>query len=172
MRSGRNSRAVDDGVQIGSVDVQFLVSRKVQHAADDRIGAPHCRRHVIEQLPHRRFAVLESLRQELDAGQDRHQRVLDLMRDAGGHSADRLQLLRLDHLELHRPQLLERIAQPGLGLRALGDVLAGRHDADHRTAGVLHDVGTKVYRKHGPVAPDVGRLAAAARDLYELVLFS
>ena len=91
------------------------------------------------------------------------------MRDAGGHSADRLQLLRLDHLELHRPQLLERTTQPGFRLRALGDVLAGRHDADHRTAGVLHDVGTKVYRKHGPVAPDVGRLVAPARDILELV---
>ena len=101
-------------------EIEPLVSRIIQHPADDLVGPMHRLRHVLEELSRRLVGISEAFRQHLDAGQDHHERVLDLVGHSGGHPAKRVELLRLDQLQLRGPEfglVSSNLAEPARAQR-------------------------------------------------------
>src|SRR5215207_4795832 len=88
---------------------------------------PRLQRHQFRRLllirrsrADRIFKLIDELYRERGEVVDEVQRVLDLVRDAGGQLAKRGELLGLDQPLLRRPELLERFRQfPGAGLYVL-----------------------------------------------------
>src|SRR3954469_10399071 len=131
---------LDDGVEVRRPPLPGSLARMQQHVLDDRIGALAVLNHLFQvALQHlgqlldlfpdavAESGRLEGLAQLVDElGRERGevvdevQRVLDLVRDAGGELAERGELLRLDEAVLRSLQLGERLGQL---LRARLDVL-------------------------------------------------
>ena len=137
---GEVQRLLDQRVEIDRPALAGAAARMLQHALDDAVGALAVLGDLVEVAgqhldrlvdlgalcPRRASAMrrrggLLQLVEQLDrqAGEvvDEVQRVLDLVRDAGGELAERGHLLGLDQVGLGRLELLQR------GLR-----LAGSHD--------------------------------------------
>ncbi len=80
--------------------------------------------------------ISEAFRQHLDAGQNHHERILDLVGHSGGHPAKRVELLRLDQLQLRDPELglvLPNLAEPA-GAQRNRDVRGDNKQDDKRAA--------------------------------------
>ena len=81
-------------------DVAFVVRGKLHHAANDGVRPAGGVVHLVEDHLHICAGVAKGVLQKVHAEDDRLQRVLHLMSDAAGKSADRFELLGLDQLHL------------------------------------------------------------------------
>src|SRR5262245_15925869 len=104
-----------------------------EDAVDERAAALAGGHHAVQVAAQAR-ALLRIAHRHLAVAEDRAEDIVEVVRDAAGERADRLQALRAAQLLLHLAQLL-------LGLLPLRDVL---HEADH-ARGVAHGV-----EKHAP----------------------
>ena len=114
-RSGRST-----GSQI-----EFLAARKGEHALRQRRAALRAADGIVDQASdwgHRAHALAS----EFEAAEDRHQQVVEIVRDAAGELADGIHLLRLE-------QRLARLLQRALRLPPLGDVARDLGEADRRS---------------------------------------
>ena len=139
-----------------------------------------------------RRGILQLVQQfDREAGEvvDEIERVFDLVRDAGGHLAERRHLLRMDQARLRDLQLAQcrlggvsRRADGFLGALALGDVGIDQHKAAarHRVAAHLDDpaVGPRALEAHLPSGVfdgaaqlrfEIGRVLAAVSEIAEIL---
>ena len=113
------------------VNLEALRPRVGEKRADRRVQALRLAQHDVHQLL-LLAAERQLLAQDLDRARHRRQRVADLVRDAGGHLADRREPLlnRRVALELlDRGDVLEGEQQPGASARRL-QVRRGQADLD------------------------------------------
>ena len=167
---GEVQRLIDQGVEIDLATLARDPARMLQHRFDDVVGAlavlgdlveiagQHLDRLVdlgarvlVERGDARRGALLQLVEQlDRQPGEvvDEIERVLDLVRDAGGQLAERGHLLGLDQARLHRLQFGKRLlggvaggADFGFGALALGHVAIDQHQpaARHRIDPHLDD---------------------------------
>ena len=150
-------------------------ARMQQHVLDDRIGALAVLHHLVEIALQacsisssislarrcrrsRRSQRLAQLVDQLDRERreivDEVQRVLDLVRDAGGQLAERGELLGLDQTVLRGSELLERFRQfPGAGLDVLEQ--ARVLDREHGLSGEgLEEVDRRARKRARLLAAD------------------
>ena len=142
---------LDERVQIGRLPVAAAAARVLQHASNNAVGAttvfddllqisgqhPDCLDNLgcvcrVERADCLRRSLLQLVQQlDRETGEvvDEIERVLDLVRDAGGQLAERRHLLRMDQARLRRLQLAQRRlgcvsrrANGFLGTLPLGDV--------------------------------------------------
>ena len=125
---GEVQALLDDRVDVARPVLAGALARVEQHVLDDRVGPLAVLRHLVEvafqhcptarRSPPSVFAVesralsdssqlIDQLRRERREVVDEVQRVLDLMRDAGGELAERGKLFGLDKPVLRCLQLLE-----------------------------------------------------------------
>src|ERR1700730_2725202 len=120
---------------------------------------------------------------------DEIERVLDLMRDAGGQLAECSHFLRLDQTGLCRLQIAQRrlgrvsrCANRLLGMLSLGDVAVDKHEAatGHRIAAHLDDptVWPRPFEAHfaagifegaAQLRFEIGRVLAAVSEIAEIL---
>ena len=122
----QRERVLDDVMDVLTRALQWSRTSIIQKDVDDVAGAMDGFFHVLNQLG---FVLVFGLAvQEIVRPQtQRHERVLDLVRDAGGQPADGFHLRRFDELELSPLQFCMRgsdiaqgVTEFFLGLTALG----------------------------------------------------
>jgi hypothetical protein len=80
------------GAHVHGFGIECLAARKGQHALGERGAALGARDGVVDE-PHELGLVGQALAQQLQAAEDRHEQVVEVMGDAAGQLADRLHLL-------------------------------------------------------------------------------
>ena len=119
----QRERLADDLVQVDHRARGVALARERQQVADDLRGALRLAQDGLEAAL--RLLVDRSLREPLGPGQDRRERVVQLVRDAGDRLAERGELFRLQQLVI---QIARLILEP----LALADVAHQRLDAGRR----------------------------------------
>ncbi len=99
-------RLLDDAAQIDRLELVGALAGEVEQRADDVLDLEPGLLDQPEPVVRLR-AGLDLLEQELDQAEDREQRVVDLVRDAGREFADRGELAALHHLLLEAAALGE-----------------------------------------------------------------
>ena len=152
---GEIEALLDERIDVRKPALAGPRARVQQHVLDDRIGALAVLHHLAEVagkqrhqfrrlllIGRRRADRILQLIDELDRKRgevvDEVQRVLDLVRDAGGQLAKRGELLGLDQPLLRGPELLERFRQfPGARFDVLEQarVLDGKRRIEPRRSG-------------------------------------
>ena len=98
---------------------QLLTPRESEHALGQRRAALGALDRAVDQAQQRRI-VGQSFAQQLEIAEDRHQQIVEVVRDAAGQLAEALQLLHLVHLRQRRlalaRALLDALLQLGIGL--------------------------------------------------------
>ena len=108
--------------QLQRLDIELLAAGEGQHALGQGGAAPRALHGIVHQA--RQLGVIgQPLPQQLQAAQDRHQQIVEIMRDAAGELADRIHLLRLE-------QRLAGALQRLLGVFAFGDVAGDLGEAE------------------------------------------
>ena len=133
----QHERAFQHAVQILRLHVELMRRGKIQQPPRHLVGALDGVTHLREHQRHVLIGGGRALGQVLHAHLQNGQRVLHLVRHAGGERADGFHLRRLDQLQLRRLQIAMRLPQiemrlPQIFLRAdaLGDVPKNSLDAD------------------------------------------
>ena len=126
--AAQGQRFADHLVEVDHRARGVALAREGQEVADDLGGALGFGEDGVE--PAARLLVDRTLRQPLGPGEDRRERIVQLVRDAGDRLAERRELLRLQ-------QLVVEIARLVLEPLALADVAHQRLDAQRRVGRVL-----------------------------------
>ena len=117
----QRERLAHDVVEIDHRAGRLAFAREGQQVADDARGPFGLGKDGVETAAHR-IVERRPMRQPLGPAQDRGERVVQLVRDAGNRLAERRHLLRLE-------QLVIEIARLVVQLLALADVAHERFDA-------------------------------------------
>src|SRR6185312_4780963 len=125
---------------------RLFLAAESENAADEIAGALACLIDRIQIVAHRRTRF-EAPRRQLRQRHDRHQRVVQIMRDAAGERAERFELLRMQQLALE-------FAFAYLCDNALRDIVQRAEDA-YRTA-ALTEMRVDLAAQHAffAIGPD------------------
>jgi hypothetical protein len=139
-----------DLVEVAAQHFDHFVNRRTLVVAEGRYRRGRCLPQFQQQFARQLGEVVDKI-----------ERVLDLVRDAGGQLTERRHLLRMDEAGLSRLQLLQGAlavsrADLGLGALALGDVTINQYNAParHRIAAHLDDSAVRARPLGRPLCSD------------------
>src|SRR5262249_1635583 len=144
---------IEMAIEMKNRRLQALLPREGQHLTRQRLAAARGGGDRVDGAAI--MLVLETMRENLGLAAHDHEDVVEVMRDAAGETAERLDLLRMR-------QLLARLLQRGLHLALARDVPRHFAEADERPGAVAdrveHDAGPEL-RSVLAHAPALGLVA-------------